>query len=62
MKLNKIEEGSKILKHQQSAINIIETLCESREKVLKLFDDYSRIASEAKYKTKYWGHKIRERF
>ena len=58
MKLNKIEEGSKISKHQKSAINIIETLCESREKVLKLFDDYSRIASEAKYKTKYGGLKI----
>ena len=26
---------------------------ESREKVIKLFDDYSRSVSEAKYKTKY---------
>ena len=31
----------------------IKTLYESREKVIKLFDDYSRILSEAKYKTKY---------
>ena len=34
-------------------INNIKTLYESREKVIKLFDDYSRIVSEAKYKTKY---------
>ena len=27
--------------------------CESPEKVIKLFDDYPRIVSEAKYKTKY---------
>ena len=58
MKLNKIEEGSKISKHQESAINNIETLCESRGKVLKLFDDCSRIASEAKYETKYGSLKI----
>ena len=58
MKLNKIEEGSKISKHQESAINNIETLCESREKVLKLFDDCSRIAFEAKYETKYGSLKI----
>ena len=31
----------------------IKTLYESREKVIKLFDDYSRVVSEAKYKTKY---------
>ena len=31
----------------------IKTLYGSREKVIKLFDDYSRILSEAKYKTKY---------
>ena len=31
----------------------IKTLYESQEKVIKLFDDYSRNASEAKYKTKY---------
>ena len=39
---------------QKSAIKIIETLYESREKVLKLFNDYFKIVSEAKYKTKYW--------
>ena len=42
----------------RSTINNIEALCKSREKVLKLFDDYSRIASEAKYKTKYRVLKI----
>ena len=35
------------------AINNIKTLYKSREEVIKLFDDYSRIISEAKYKTKY---------
>ena len=29
-----------------------------QEKVIKLFDDYSRIVSEAKYKVKYGGPKI----
>ena len=34
-------------------------LYESREAVLKLFEDYSLIVSEAKYRTKYGeGHKI----
>ena len=28
-------------------------LYKSREKVIKLFDDYFRIVSKAKYKTKY---------
>ena len=31
----------------------IKTLQESREKVIKLLDDYSKIVSEAKYKTEY---------
>ena len=38
---------------QVYAINNIKTLYESREKVIKLFDDYSRIVFEAKYKRKY---------
>ena len=38
---------------QKSAIKNIKTFYESREKVFKLFDDYSKIVSEAKYKTKY---------
>ena len=31
----------------------IKTLQESREKVINLLDDYSKIVSEAKYKTEY---------
>ena len=31
----------------------IKTLYESREKVIKLFDNYFRVLSETKYKTKY---------
>ena len=31
----------------------IKTLCESREKGIKFFNDYSKIVSEAKDKTKY---------
>ena len=52
-------EISKILKRRNKsgrqihAINNIKTPYESREKVIKLFDDYSRTSSEAKYKTKY---------
>ena len=38
-------------KEQKIAIKNIKTLYESREKVMKLFDDYSKILSEAKYKT-----------
>ena len=38
---------------QKSAIKNIKTFYESREKVFKLFNDYSKIVSEAKYKTKY---------
>ena len=37
----------------------IKLLYESREAVLKLFEDYSLIVSEAKYRTKHGeGHKI----
>ena len=38
---------------QKSAIKNIKTLYKSREKVIKLCNDYSEIVSEAKYKTKY---------
>ena len=65
MSLEKAEEEQKELKSEISdilneknkrvrqvyAINNIKTLYESREKVIKLFDDYSRIIWEAKYKT-----------
>ena len=52
MTLNKIVKGSKKSENQKSVINYIKTLYESREKVIKLFDDYSRIVPEVKYKTK----------
>ena len=34
-------------------INNIKTLYESQEKVIRLFNDYSRIVTEAKYRTKH---------
>ena len=48
-----VKRGEKT-EHLKSAINNINTFYESRIKVIKLFDDYSRIISEVKYKTKYW--------
>ena len=38
---------------QNGAIKNISSLYKSREKVIKLFNDYSKIVSEAKYKIKY---------
>ena len=35
------------------ALESIKFLCESREAVIKLFNDYSWIASETKYRTIY---------
>ena len=43
---------SKQIEHQKSAINSIKTICESREKNIDLFDNYSRIVSENKQKLK----------
>ena len=51
MKINEIVIGSKKIDHKR-AKNNIETFYESQEKAIKLSDDYSRIVSEAKYKTK----------
>ena len=53
MELNKTVKGSKKSENQTSKINNIETLYKSWEKVIKLFDNYSRIVFQAKYKTKY---------
>ena len=39
--------------NQKSVINNIKTFYQSRGKGIKLFDDYSRFVSKAKYKTKY---------
>ena len=44
-----IEEGYITLEDQKST----KKYDESREKVIELFDDYPRIVSEAKYRTKY---------
>ena len=51
--INEIVKRSKKSEDQKNAIKNIKILYESREKVVKLFNDYSRIVSEAKYKTKH---------
>ena len=51
--INEISVGCKKSEDQKSTIKNIKTLYESQEEVIKLFDDYSRIVSEAKYRTKY---------
>ena len=48
--LNKIEIGRYNSEEQKSALENIKLLYESWEAVIKLFDNYSSIASEAKYK------------
>ena len=53
MELNKIVKGSKKSEGQKSAINKFKTLYKLWEKVIKLFDESSRIVSEAKYKARY---------
>ena len=52
MKINEIVIGSIKSENQKSAINNNKTLYKSREKVIEFFDNYSRIKSEAKFKTK----------
>ena len=57
LEINEIVIGSYKLKDQKSVIKInknsvIKTLYESQEKIIKLFDNCSRIISEAKYKVK----------
>ena len=51
-KLNKIVKGRKKSEEQIGAINNIKKLYESRG-VIKLFEQYYRIISKAKYKIKY---------
>ena len=51
--LSKISKGRFQLEEQKSGSKNIKTLYKSREKVIKLFDDYSSIISEAKYKTNH---------
>ena len=52
MTIKEIVIGSKKSEDQKSVINNIKTLYESQEKVIRLFNDYSRIVTEAKYRTK----------
>ena len=52
LEFSKILKGSKKSENQQSAMNYIKILYELKEKVIKPFDDYSRVVSEAKYKRK----------
>ena len=51
--LNKISRGRYKSEEQKRALETIKLLYESREAVNKLFNDYSSIASEAKYKTSH---------
>ena len=53
MELNEIVKRSKKSENQKSVINDIKKLYESRERIIRLFDHYSRILSEVKYKTNY---------
>ena len=52
--IREIIVGSNKLEDQRTTIQNVKTLYESREKVIKLFDDYPGIVSEAKYKNKIW--------
>ena len=51
--INEILKGRKQLEQQKSAVKNIKTLYQSWKIFIKLFNDYFRIASEAKYKAKF---------
>ena len=51
--LNKTLEERFKSEEQQSALKNIKLFYKSQEAVIKLFNDYSLIMSEAKYKTKH---------
>ena len=53
--LNEITRGSpkNKSKNQLNTIENIKNIYESRKKVIELYNDYVKIMSEAKYKTKY---------
>ena len=51
--LNEISRGKFKSEEQKSALENIKLLYKSREAVIKLFNDYSLIVSEAKHKAKY---------
>ena len=50
--LNEISKGRFKSEEQKSALENIKLLYESRQTVIKLFNEYSLIASEAKHKVK----------
>ena len=50
--LGKIRMGGKKSKEQIKTIKNIETLYEARNEAIKLYDDYSLLMSEAKFKAK----------
>ena len=51
--INEISRGTKNPEKRKRAIKNIKTFYESLEKVIKLFNDYSKIVYKAKYKTIY---------
>ena len=51
--LNRILKGRFKSEEQKRALENIKLLYESRKATIELFNEYSSIASEAKYKTKY---------
>ena len=51
--MNEISKWIFKLKDQKSPLENVKLLSESRQAVIKLFNDYSSIASEAKHKVKY---------
>ena len=51
LNLNKISRGRNKSKEQNMTLENIKLLYESRDPVIKLFNDYFSIVSEAKYKT-----------
>ena len=57
--LNRISKGRFESKEKKRALKNIKLLFESRQDAIKLFNDYSSIASEAKYKVKHGeGHPL----
>ena len=51
--MNEIVKGGHKSGKQKTAIKTMKTLQESREKVIKLFNDFSKITSKAKYRSIY---------
>ena len=51
--INEIVKGKKKSEEQKSAMKNINTLYKWRKKVIKFFNDYSKIFFEAKHKTKH---------